>query len=370
MMRLQRVSRSSAVCGLLLSLVAASGCTLSRSGPLDHAEVPVLVGYTSTSVDPSLVPRPSSDIMQLTPEMRQFARDSVRHASNDEQRMKQLSTAVLHPGSLGVRYLDRVTRTAAEAFEKANGNCLSLSILFTALAREAGIDATFYEVNVLPDWTLAGDVVFSTRHINVSGKMSHGGSYVMDFSPYLIRREIGRRRVTEREAIAQYYNNLGAEYLADGEIVGAYLHFKKSVELAPKISFFWSNLAVVYSRSGQFGDAELALQQAIAIDASNTSAMNNLVRLYEKTDNTEASAALAVQLAKVQEKNPYYQFVLGEREIADENYREALTKFQTAIRLQPREPMFYLRAADAAAVLQETDLVNLYVARAEALKPQ
>ncbi|MFK8052302.1 MAG: tetratricopeptide repeat protein [Woeseiaceae bacterium] len=351
------------------AVFALGGCVLSSPGPLDHRDVPALSGDAGVQLEQAEHPRPPSEVLRVNEQMRVFARNSVRNATNDDQRMKGLTTAVLHPGSLGLRYSDRMTRTAEETFDTASGNCLSLSMLFVAMAREVGIEAAFYEVNVLPEWTLAGDIVFSTRHVNVSGKLAYGSTYVMDFAPYRARREIGRRRLTDQQAIAQYYNNIGAEFLAENDIASAYLHFRRGIELAPRIGFLWSNLSVAYSRNGQNDAAELALQQAIAIDSSNTSAMSNLVRIYNLTGRKADAEALTARIANTQKKNPYYQFVMGERDIADARYDDALKRLESAIRLQPHEPIFYLRAADAAAGLDRVELQNQYVARAEALRP-
>ncbi|MEL7296125.1 MAG: transglutaminase domain-containing protein [Pseudomonadota bacterium] len=354
-----------------LSLVLMAGCAAGHNEWARRAEaMPALAHFDDAETPAAVTPRPSGEILRTNEAMRAFTRAAVRNAASAEQRMRRLSRAVLHPGSLGLRYNDRMTRTAEEAFSTANGNCLTLSVLFVALAREAKIDAAFYEVDVLPEWTRAGDIVFSTRHVNVGGDLGAGGGYVMDFYPYRARREINRRKLTDRQAIAQYYNNIGAELLADNDLHSAYLHFREGLRLAPRLGFLWSNIAVVYARNQQHGAAEAALQHAIALDHRKTSALSNLAGLYKTIGRDEEAAQLTEKIAVAQRNNPYFQYVLSERDFADERYADALKRLELAISLKPHEPMFYQLAADTANVLNKLDLAAEYGAQAASLKSE
>lgn len=355
---------------LLAVLLATAGCALARHELPAVDALPALAGVSDERWDALPPPRDKRELLAINDHMRDFVARSVSSRVDIERRIQQLTNAVLHPGSLGLRYNDRVTRSAAEAFDTANGNCLTLSMLFVALAREAGIDARFYEVNVVPEWTLAGDVVFATRHINVGGAINANSTYVMDFSPYVVRREIGRRRLSDDEALAQYYNNIGAEYLADGDLPAAFEQFHAGLDLAPRISFLWSNLSVVYSRNGQLAAAETALRAAIALDPDNTSAMANLAKLLLERGDSDAAQALMQRIMRAQRNNPYYQFALGERHLAGQRFPQALVQIERAIALEPREPLFYQRAAIAARELNRLELARNYVTTADRLDAQ
>ncbi|MEM7610834.1 MAG: transglutaminase domain-containing protein [Pseudomonadota bacterium] len=347
-------------------LALFAGCALNNPRVTPIAIAP-LAGHDFADAKS---PRAAHELLAVNDDMRAFVEQYVNLDASRQRRIEQLTRAVLHPGTLGLEYQDRMTRTAAEAFSTTNGNCLTLSMLFVALAREAGIEADFYAVDVVPEWTLAGDIVFATRHINVGGKLGSRSTYVMDFSPYIARREIGRTKLSDAQAIAQYYNNIGAEYLANGELASAYRQFVAGIALAPRISFLWSNLAVVFSRNNQRSDARDALRFAIRLDPENTSAMTNLAHQLQLEGDQAAADALAARIASVQRDNPYYQFALGERHLAEARYAEALTQIQRAIDLQPREPLFYHRASAAARKLGDNALVATLKATAERLDEQ
>ena len=84
--------------------------------------------------------------------------------------------------SPGVVYDPALTRTAVELFHQRTGNCLSFAGLFVVLAREAGLDAGFQDVPVLPNWRLDGDAFVVERHVNVIVR-SGREEYVVDFRP-------------------------------------------------------------------------------------------------------------------------------------------------------------------------------------------
>lgn len=345
----------------------AGGCASVTAPTYDPGELPDLAGVTAEALAAAEQPRPIEQVMRVTPEMRDFVERVLPGRASREQRMQRLARAVLHPGTLGLEYNEGATRTAEEAFDTANGNCLSLSLLFVALAREAGLDAHFHQVQVVPEWKLEGDIVFAARHINVGGRIGPRATYIMDFSPYLVRRQLSRQRLTDDAAFAQYYNNLGADYLASGDLVSAYLHFRAGLQLAPSLSYLWSNVAVAYSRNGQPAVAETALRRAIELDADNTSAMTNLASLLSARGATDEAAAMMGDVERAQRRNPYYHYALGERAIAREDYRGALTLLRQAISLQPEEILFYQRAAETAAQLDDRALSESYRRKAEEL---
>lgn len=351
---------------VVLLTLAVSACA-SQQTLLDAKSLPQLANVTSAQWAQAEAPRNSDTLLALTQEMRDFVDAHVTERRDLDRRVRQLTRAVLHPGSLGVDYDDAFTGTAQEVFNQARGNCLSLSILFVAMARYADIDASFYEVDVVPNWTRSDDIIFATRHVNVGGKVSADAEFVMDFSPTIVRREIRRRKMRDREAHAQYYNNLGARFLADGDLASAWLHFAEGLALAPQVSFLWSNLAVVYSRNQQPAEARLALESALLLDNENTSALTNLALMVAADGDDATAEALRQQITNLRQDNPYYQFAIAEKLLGTGDFDSALDRLHLAIRLLDDEPLFYRGAAAAARASGNEALAETYVARAAKL---
>ncbi|MEO0574463.1 MAG: hypothetical protein AAF004_03300 [Pseudomonadota bacterium] len=350
----------------MLLVLAAAGCA-TQQPLLDARALPELSNIDAEQWALATAPGSSDALLALTDEMREFVDAHVTERRDKDRRVRQLTRAVLHPGSLGVDYDDAFTGSAQQVFNRASGNCLSLSMLFVAMARYADIDASFYEVDVIPNWTRSDDIIFATRHVNVGGKVSADAEFVMDFSPDIVRREIRRRKMRDREAYAQYYNNLGARFLADGDLPSAWLHFSEGLALAPQVSFLWSNLAVVYSRNAQFDQARLALESALLLDGDNTSALTNLALMKASDGDESGAAALRERIALLRQDNPYYQFALAENLLRSGDFDSALDRLHAAIRLRDDEPLFFHGAAAAARGAGDVALADRYIARAAKL---
>lgn len=362
-MRIPRLLR------LILTALAVGAATACSSNPfiIDTPE-PVMLPEPYASRVPLVEPPPRpEEIFALTAEMRSYLRSQLNPRQSKYTLVRELSDLVLHPGSLGVSYDGRQTRTAPETFRYRTGNCLSLSILFVVMARELGIDARFQEVEVAPQWDRRGDVIFSTRHVNVLGRLHPHGEYVMDFYPFVARHKLGFEQLSDAEALGQFYNNLGGDYLAAGDLAAAYVYFVASIRTAPRVSYVWSNLGVLYQRVDYVLQAERMFRHSIRLDSSNTSAMNNLAALLQKSGRHLEANELMARLRRVREKNPYYFYALAQRAAEQGDDRKALSHLERAIRLKPEEILFYETAAETATRLEEGDLAEAYQASGAAL---
>ncbi|MEJ2602889.1 MAG: transglutaminase domain-containing protein [Gammaproteobacteria bacterium] len=342
--------------GVVAALVAlaatlAAGCaSLMETVPEpEPAPLPEPWATRIAAVEP---PPGAAEIMALTPEMRRYLSDQVNPDRFKPVVVRSLTNLLLHPGSLGIDYDAGRTGTAAETFRSRAGNCLSLSILFVALAREAGIDARFQQVEMVPEWDMRDDVLFAARHVNVYGRLSGYGDYVMDFYPYPAEPRGPRHMLSDREAIAQFYNNRGAGYLAEGDYARSWVYLRAAVRQAPAWSDGWSNLALVYQRVGDDASAEAMLRYAIHLAHDNTSAINNLAVLLVRQGRDQEADEWLTRVSSVRERNPYYHYALARRAEREGDFRAALAHIERALELKEDESRFALKAAELTAVLE------------------
>jgi len=135
-----------------------------------------------------------------------------------------------------------------------------------------------------------GSVEFLNRHVNllISGR-SDGGLYVkdglmrsgdviIDFEPQVASRREGMA-LSDDGILARFYNNVAAEYLAQGDLPLAYAHFKAAVLTDPGYSPSYSNLAQLYTRKGFLQSAEQLLLHAIALNDDSDIALRSLHQL-------------------------------------------------------------------------------------------
>src|SRR5258708_18810714 len=90
------------------------------------------------------------------------------------------------------------------------------------------------------------------------------GDMMIDFEPQVASRREGMA-LSDDGILARFYNNVAAEYLAQGDLALAYAHFKAAVLADPRYSPSYSNLAQLYIRKGFLHSAERLLLHAIAL---------------------------------------------------------------------------------------------------------
>jgi len=351
--------------GFIALATALGGCAHLRSA---NAPVPAPLATTDGGVPEDYVPPPApDDLLKVTDPMREFVDRYVSRNAPGTQRLMDLANALLQPGLLGIQYDDVGTYTAEEMFRRRSGNCVSLSLLFVALAREVGLDARLQEVSVAPQWDRQRDVLVKYRHINVTGDVGRSSTYMMDFKPDLAPVRVDAHSLTDAEAFAHFYNNRASSYLLEGQLVAAHAWFMRAIELAPRSSFIWSNLALLYQRASQAEDGERLLRYALRLDPANVSAINNLAALLATEGRTQEADDLRVRAFKAQRRNPYYLLAMAERANAKGRPEEALSLLGRAIQLHSEETVFYESAARIARSLNRLELARGYEASADSL---
>ena len=86
--------------------------------------------------------------------------------------------------------------------------------------------------------------------------------------------------MTDSDAQALYYNNIAMDALVNNDVETAWLYAVNALFLEPANSHLWVNLGAIYRYSGQHQEAERSYLQALELDATEYSAMTNLVVLY------------------------------------------------------------------------------------------
>ena len=203
--------RAALLAAIMATVVAACATTAPRP-----PAPPALAGHAVPTIA-------SVDLLAMTPEMREFTDRHARSGSEESPRAWRLAYASLDPYLLDFDYDPMVTLPADEAFRARRGNCLTFSSLFVALARSAGLEAWYQEIRMPPAWSAVNETLLVSKHVNAVVR-EHGQQYVIDVS----RRKPGpneqSRRLSDREATAQYYNNLGVDALVEADLALAYAY--------------------------------------------------------------------------------------------------------------------------------------------------
>jgi Flp pilus assembly protein TadD len=306
--------------------------------------------------------------LRMTPEMRAFTDRHAKRQAADSGKAWLLAYAALDPYMLRFEYDPMVTLTADEAFRTGRGNCLSFSSMFVAMARDAGLKAWFQEVIVPPEWSAVNEILLVSKHVNAV-VVERGGRYVIDVSRRAKQPLEATRRLSDEEALAQYYNNLGADALVDSDLPEAHAYFSKALETHPGLPYVWSNLGVVLRRNGQISDAILAYQTAIDIDGEHTVALNNLHSLYTEIGDLEAASAIQQQVERNRRDNPYYLHHLAEVATEEQRWSDAIALLNRAITLEANEYRFHYTLAQAHYASGNREDASASLERARELAP-
>jgi Flp pilus assembly protein TadD len=330
---------------LLLSLV--HGCA---SAPLEQSTVTVAQLLEGDALFGTPIAAASDDsdrILALDDEMRAFVDERLRGVRGDSTRLQRLVGAMSDTGLLELGYDADATLTATEVFHSKKGNCLAATNLFVALARRAGLEVEFQDVEIPPVWIEEGGFVMLDQHVNAlirgtrRGGSLMGTDYVMDFNRPNAGAAFDVHPVSDAHAFALFYNNLAADLMRRGEVARAFAHLKRALAIDPRSVPAWVNLGALYSRQQHFDHAIGAYLQATRVEPSNRSALSNLANLHGYLGNTELAEQYRRAVAFHQNRNPYQQYAIAREAYLQATYEDALRVVNRAIRLKRDAHQFY-----------------------------
>lgn len=326
-------ARAIATAALALSM-ALAGCASGPRGP------EALVPWQDQAFDyqPSLVQVSQAELFRLDPEIERMARTALRPGDATAKRVEALMTAIMGADRKRFAYEAGHSTTAAETWQRRAGDCLSLTVLTYAVARAAGLDAQMQEVRAPALVDRRSGVEYVNRHVNVAFAVQTRGAQehvlypryiVIDFEPQYATGFRGRP-LDDAGVAARYYNNLGAEHLAQGRLAHAYAHFKAAIATDASYAAAYGNLAVLYRKRGFDADAERLLRRAVALSDEPDVALQGLHQLLVDRGREAEAKSVAEQLREYREADPYYWIAEGVKHLEGGNPRRAADALEHA----------------------------------------
>lgn len=298
---------------------------------------------------------PDTNILAIDAEMRAFVKRYVDSSLNESSKTSNLLRAIVSPGILGLQYGEDDTGTAQQTFYSGSANCVAFSNLFVAMAREAGLKAYYQDVLVTPNWDLSADELVFRRHVNVLVKVSRRKEQIIDFSrDQETMVELEATRISDKQAFAQYFNNIAIEHLQARHYKESFLYVRKALDLDPRSSFIWSNLGVILSRVDALDQAEAALLHAVELNPSERTALANLVAMYKSRGDQKRADYYVAQIERYRLKNPYFLLTNARSAYAEDDFAKTLDILRRAIKIKPDEALFFELKSRSLAKLGET----------------
>lgn len=276
--------------------------------------------------------------------------EAMRMAGNGTptERLAKLQRGLFDSASFPFTYLNRGTFTAAEAFHRRQGNCLSFTNLFVAMARSLGVPVTTALVMRSQGSEQEGDLIVVNTHV-VAVLSYAGGTATYDFDLSRPRQPTALKVLDDMWITALYLNNRGADELRASHPEAARELFENAVRLAPEFAPAWGNVGVARRRAGDINGALDAYAQALLLDPGNPTILTNLAALHRSLGR-EREAQRALAAARLSEASPHVLLVRGDIEMAKGKVREAISLYRTARRRGPElvEPWIALARAEIA----------------------
>lgn len=362
-MRLSKLALSSLISLLLSACSQLPATSLNTSPPALSAllagDALIAAGLTQGYVSPE------EKVMALSEEMRAFLANYVPRKGSRQVKLNALLYALMHKGTLGIDYDPAATYTAQGTFENQSGNCVGFSVLFVAMAREIGLNAKFNKVDVPPVWGFQGKSTFLFyKHINSIVKLGAGLEKVVDINIQRYQHHYSQEKLTDNEAMAQYFNNRGVEYLLSKNYGPAFNYFRKGLSLDPKADFIWSSLGTLYRRAGFLQEAETAYLQGLALRPRNLVLLSNLGHLYQALGRPDVAEDYRQRVQTARQSNPYYRFALAQHAFANSDYDEAMREIEIALKKKKKEHQFWYLAARISDRLEGREQASEYLRRA------
>ncbi len=346
----------------LIPALLLAGCLTSQRSMMNLGPEEWKAQVALRGVDPASVPDP----LLITPEMREVTR-RLAGMGTDLEKMTRLQEALFDQKRFPFAYDNRGTFTAAEAFFRREGNCLSFTNLFVAMARSLNITVTTALVLRARASEQDGDLIVVNTH--VIAVMPYGEERVyFDFDRTRRDRPAVVMPLDDMQVTALYLNNRGAEDLRSGHPETAITKFEKAVKLAPEIAAAWANLGVARRRMGDGPGAMKAYARALSIDPGNPTTLANLAAFYRSQGKVQ-EAREALVAADLSKASAHMLLVRGDLELSQGNTAEAVKLYRRARHAAPTLPAPLLGLARAELLRSRPAKAERYLKEALEIDP-
>ena len=288
-----------------------------------------------------------SDPLAVPPELGPIMRRAAARDWTTRSKLQGILDIIFRPvkeGGLGITYDNSRTRTIQEVLRDHQANCISLTALYVASCRVAGLPAHYSEPVNLNHWRREAGIIRMERHVVALISLFPQDDLVADFLPQL-RKHQGTylvRGLSEERMRSLYYSNRSVELLTEGDYPNALKHSEQAVKADPTCGVAWNIRGVVMKYLNRPGDSESSYMKALFLDPRDSAAIGNMEAFLRETGRTAEAQTYRLLGLEVRAKDPYFQAFLASEAMDSEQWDEASKRVNLAIKLLPYESDFYL----------------------------
>jgi tetratricopeptide (TPR) repeat protein len=185
--------------------------------------------------------------------------------------------------------------------ERKRGYCLSLSMLYLAIAERIGMPV--YGVVVPGHFFVRYDD--GKRQYNIEttsgGAIADDEHYQEKFKPPVGDRTVYFKNLTKKQSLGCFFNNLGNCYIDRGQLDMAYEYLTAAIQVNPSLGEARTNLGNVLLRQNRPAEAVEQYEQALSMIGPDATTYNNMANAYQAVGQYEQAKQLylrAIELKK------------------------------------------------------------------------
>ncbi len=313
------------------------------------------------------------DVFQIDDKMRKAAKSIFNVNNTMKENTQALLEYIFSKNNIAITYSKNANLTATQAFHSQQANCMSLTIMAYALAKEGGLSVDFQQVKIPEYWVRHGRYSMLTGHVNLLVKPNpaikriifvNENNLQIDFDPYVLKQRFAKKIIQKNTVLAMYYNNKGAEAMVNENFSKAYQYLKTATLVDNTFSSAWGNLGILYRLTGNLTEAELVYRFAAQLDGDNLTVLENLAILLNYQNKNAEAKSIENRIYQERINNPYYMALLADEAFYEKDYLKAKIFYKKAIRLNRRVHEFYFGLAKVYYKTNELALAQNAIKRA------
>jgi hypothetical protein len=190
------------------------------------------------------------EIFELNDEAKAFAKSAIKGKFKPKEQIQALVRHIFSRSDLNLLYRSDANTVANKTFENKAANCLSMSIMTFALAKELGFGVRFQNIEIPEYWTIREGQSLLNRHINLQIRPRQKNSihfhfvtrgFEVDFDVQATRQHFPKTLLKFKQVVAMFHNNNGADALLKKDYVKAYAYFRAAILQSPDLSSALAN---------------------------------------------------------------------------------------------------------------------------------
>jgi tetratricopeptide (TPR) repeat protein len=316
------------------------------------------------------------DALAATDEMREYARSKMTQLTGHvdlADRRRVLIDTMYRKGGLRLDYDSSETRTASEAFKARTGNCLSLVLLTSAMAKELRLPVRYQSVVGVADWSQADNLFVSIGHVNlvmdqvpseIEWKSWSAAPLVVDFLPPDQASVLETHLIEEETVLAMYLNNRAVESLIKGQTDNAYWWARAALLEDPSFISTYVTFGVIYRTVHHPEMANFVLERASSREPDNTTILSDRILVLRDMGKVQEAKALSSRLAALDPHPPMSYYNQAQAEMNAGHFESARRLYEKEIARDPFHHEFEFGLARVYFNLNDMKQAAIHLKRA------